>query len=92
MTDCSQAAAGDIRFLILLDMSEAILCFSQISFLVHGARRAKVLSFWFCDKLKINLDNLKYVLVLNLEESVEKEFWVEVIVGGVLGSLDPPVQ
>ena len=73
MTDCSQAAAGDIRFLILLDMSEA-MCFSQISFLVHGARRAKVLSFWVCDKLKINLDNLKYVLVLNLEESVEKEF------------------
>lgn len=43
-------------------------------FLVLGARRAKVLCFWVRDKLKMNLDKLKCVLVLNLEESVEEEF------------------
>jgi len=43
---------------------------SDAIFLVHGSR-TDVWGFSVCDKWEIKLDNLKYVLVLNIEESVK---------------------
>lgn len=72
MSVCGNKLLRGLVSSVLVDVFEAIwkvLFLLDVSFLVHGARRAKLLGFYVCAKLEIQLNNLKYVLVLSIKGS-----------------------